>query len=215
MTAAEVDQPHVLTPRTALLPPLATWSTYGTPPTILEDGPAFIMSPSGKAVYCHRPRSGHRYNNNLDCYHAWCGASIRRPRTVDRPDPLTPLCGTCEGRAIGAGWPTWAETIAGNPGPLGLTRFTPRPDFDPPNICPGTMSDYYLPEPGNWRSGTCLICHAAVKLRSSSTAGGYNSRFGPQLHTPQHMIHPCRHHAWRYLTWIDQTRHLIGCRCQL
>lgn len=205
-----------MTPQTALLPPAPTWATHRTNyPTILEDGPAFMISPHTTAKYCHRPRSGNRYHNpQRDCYHTWCGQSLHNPIPIDTPNQLTPLCGTCEGRAVGAGWPTWTETITNNHGPLTLLRFTPRPDFDPPNLCPGSLSEYHLAEPGNWRSGTCLICHAHVKLRASSS--GYNpSRWGPQRHKPEHMIPPCRHHAWLQITWIDRTRSLIGCRCQL
>lgn len=200
--------------QTALLPPNPTWGHHGTNPRILDEGPAFMISHSPLARYCHRPRSGTRYHNR-DCYHTWCGQSLHNPIPVDRPDALTPLCGTCEGRAVGAGWPTWTETTGNTNGPLGITRFTPRPYFDPPNTCPGTMSDYYLPEPGNWRSGTCLVCHDHVQLRSSSTNGGYTSTFGPRKHVPYQMIPPCRHHAWRTLTWLDRARYLVGCRCRL
>ena len=61
---------------------------------------------------------------------------------------------------------------------------------------------------------TCMVCTADVKLRGSGTWWSGPS-FGPQRHAPEHIIPPCRWHAWRYLTWIDPDRYLVGCQCRL
>ena len=56
-------------------------------------------------------------------------------------------------------------------------------------------------------------CSAAVKLRASGR-WWTNQSFGPQDHAPEHIIPPCRRHAWQYLVWLDPDRHLVGCACQ-
>lgn len=124
-------------PTTALLLPIPTWGFSHAVAELepLDRAPAFVLSPSRRARYCHRPRSG--------------------------------------------------------------------------------MSEFYLPTPTNWRRGTCMVCGADVKLRASSRGWWAAQDFGPELHAPVHMINPCRHHAWRHLTWIDHDRYLVGCRCQL
>lgn len=205
-------------PTTALLLPIPTWGFSHAVAELepLDRAPAFVLSPSRRARYCHRPRSGHRHPDGRVSLHAWCGQLLYNPLPIDRPDVVTPLCGTCEGRAVGAHWPAATDITSGAiTFPVLPQRFTPRPYFDPPSRCPGSMSEFYLPTPTNWRRGTCMVCGADVKLRASSRGWWAAQDFGPERHAPVHMINPCRHHAWRHLTWIDHDRYLVGCRCQL
>lgn len=213
------DVGRTLTPTTALLPPAPSGNPYWRPrrddDEPLDYAPAFMISPSRRAHYCHRPRSGHRRPDGRTSYSSWCGQLLYNPIPVDRPDAATPLCGSCEGKAVGAGWPAASDIVLGAVTfPVVPQRFTPRPYFDPPRRCPGGQRDLYLPDPANWRRGTCMVCGAAVALRASG-AWWSDSSFGPVHHPPEHIIPPCRWHAWRYLEWIDPSRHLVGCRCQM
>lgn len=91
-------------PTTALLPPSPTWGLNPRvpEPEPLDHAPAFVLSPSRRARYCHRPRSGCRHANGRITLHAWCGQMLHDPLPIDRPDMVTPLCGACEGKAVGA-----------------------------------------------------------------------------------------------------------------
>jgi DNA (cytosine-5)-methyltransferase 1 len=92
-------------------------------PTPLTRGPRFVRSKSMSRW--HRVRDGVDYGTHI-AYGLWCGTtahlSAHRPQllTHDR-DPVDgmPVCGTCEGRALGAGHDN-------NEGPRDLL-FTPEP----------------------------------------------------------------------------------------
>lgn len=204
-----------MAPSTALLPPPPTWGAAPRGERILDDGPAFILSPSRRARYCHRPRSGWvRDGGRRRTFQTWCGQLVYQPIELHAPDVVTPLCGACEGKAVGAGWPT-AEQVATGTGadPRFPQRFTPRSHWDPPRVCPGSELELHLPHPDNWRRGTCMVCLADVKLRARGT--WHHPTFGAVTHTPEHMIPPCRVHGWLHLTWLDPDRYLVGCRCRL
>lgn len=176
----------------------------------LDEAHPFVVTPSPQGKVTHRPRAAHRYPGRI-AYWLWCGNSIHDGIGLYFPQQGRPVCGTCEGRAIGAGWPTSEQIITGRTAePWPRTRFTPRPLFDPPRWCPGR---FWIDDPSNWRRGTCLECHADVKLRSKGT--WHRPSWGPEQHEPYQMIPPCRRHGWLRTTWLDRSTHTIGCACRL
>lgn len=90
----------------------------------------YFHSPA--ASRSHRVRSGryHLWEGKIThaAFTLWCGqtgyiAQDKRGRLSSEPVDWLPVCGTCEGRAIGAGQ-TESRKIAGR-----VVVFTPRTDF--------------------------------------------------------------------------------------
>lgn len=91
------------------------WSSWMSRPTDVTR--ALPIYRSLRATMCHRVRSGHVHedhskpnepNRRRVSFALWCGMQGR----IDRwgqlfavPPDGYPLCGTCEGRAVGAGYP--------------------------------------------------------------------------------------------------------------
>ena len=158
----------------------------------------------------HRPRSGMQWPNGRISLSLWCGPSLSD--SADRDQLLTadevpadqPVCGTCEGRAIGAGQ---------DPSPDGVPplMFTPRWQA-PPRFCPGSASrDLWASLQSAARSvGTCLACGDLVSIRVIGR--GYNAwGAGPIRHYPgAGLISPCPFHAWQR---IVRRGDVAGCAC--
>lgn len=153
----------------------------------------------------HRPRSGvHIINFGRTVFHAWCGQGIHvgdALTAVALPDGDA-LCGTCEGRACGAGHPA-----TGTPLNEALL-FEPRSSAPPPPRCPsyrlwGVDS---LPKRGFF---PCPVCGEQTKTRASG--GPYNSRVVIQSHAPgPGLFAPCPFHRW---DWPALRDGVAGCGC--
>lgn len=181
-----------------LLPPF-TYSCGRTNATALATGPRFVRTRTMSRW--HRTRSGVLYDGRRS-FHTWCGQLVfdsepRRNRGGflgrDR-DPVDglPVCGTCEGRALGAGHDR-------NDGPRDLL-FSPHPRR--PRWCPGSNRPLYAghEDPRGWpRVGTCLVCGAVERVRASSHSYGGHT-VGLTRHEPLALIDPCPFHGWRHLT---------------
>lgn len=176
----------------ALLPPLTRGCGRidGTP---LGRGPRYVRTP-GMGRW-HRVRSGTRYERwGHTAWHLWCGYHVstggraRDCLAAAEPHDGAPVCGTCEGRALGAGQ---------EPAPDGLPDlvFAPR-RLDPPRRCPGSRREQmWVPVPGGLDVGRCLACGVLAPIRASG--GPYDSRVGLITHAPGPGLVPgCAFHAW-------------------
>lgn len=173
-----------------------TKDLWGTP---LATGPRYARS-SGMSRW-HRPRDGVR-RADMVAYGLWCGQSVRDGEgfiTADQAPEGEPVCGTCEGRAIGAGqdsWPDDSKTLIFSP-----ERLTP------PKRCPASRTTWC--EELSWNVGRCLACGTVAPMRASG--GAYNPRWGLTNHPPGPALVPgCPFHAWRELHLIDGR---VACRC--
>lgn len=174
-----------------LLPPM-TYSTgmgAGPRPEPLRLGPRFVRSRNMSRW--HRVRSGVRYPTHTS-WHFWCGQGSNSAPVITRDDDpadSVPVCGSCEGRAIGAGHEE-------NDGPRDLT-FTPA-QLRRPRWCPGSRSELYEPiaDPRGWpRLGVCLVCGAAERIIAGG--GPYNPNVGLRRHEPVSLVQGCSLHGWR------------------
>ena len=151
----------------------------------------------------HRPRSGVRHGLlGHVTYRLWCGYGINGDcLAASEPPAGEPACGTCEGRAVGAGQDDWPGGKALLFEPQRLTR---------PRNCPGSRSERLFLWNGR-SAGRCLVCgdHAAVR----AMGGAYNSRLGLTTHEPGPDLVPgCPFHAWRSLV---VTGGRVACACTL
>jgi hypothetical protein len=153
----------------------------------------------------HRPRCG-VWSAGYSRYTVWCGqlvGGLARAGAFlgvdDIPDGL-PVCGTCDGRAVGAGQET--------EGPADRDLlFSPR-WLTPPRHCPGSRS-YTLYTPMSGRVGRCLACGDLQPLRAMG--GPYNGGYGIVQHPPgPALVGPCPFHGWRFPT-ADHGR--VVCVC--
>lgn len=184
-----------------LEPPLTrsgAWSPigWGTP---LLTGPRYVRT-QGMSRW-HRPRDGVRRDGKVR-YGLWCGQNVYEIAgfiEADQTPPGEPTCGTCEGRAIGAGqdsWPDESKTLIFSP-----QRLTP------PTRCPGSRTTWC--EELSWNVGRCLVCGVVAPMRSSG--GAYNPTWGLTNHKPGDRLIPgCPFHAWRELEMRDGR---VACGC--
>src|SRR5258708_3084610 len=96
-------------------------------------GPRYVRT--GGLSRWHPSRKGTRYADGRVSYGLWCGAGFVSGEflTADRVADDFPVCGTCEGRACGAGQDDWPGD---GPGLL----FSPR-RLTPPKYCPGSRKE--------------------------------------------------------------------------
>lgn len=169
----------------------------------LTKGPRLIRT--GGMGRWHRPRSGiHLTRQGRTVFHAWCGQSINVGDAITASElpPDESLCGTCEGRACGAG-----HLPTGTPLNEALL-FEPRSSAPPPGRCPsyrlwGVDS---LPPRGVF---ACPVCGEATKTRASG--GPYNSRVVIQRHAPgPGLMAPCPFHRWDWPALRDGVA-VCGC----
>lgn len=190
-----------------LEPPLTrslAWPRAGQHQALTE-GPRYART-SGMSRW-HRVRSGVRRDEHTT-WHLWCGQMANEAATragalftADTiPDNL-PACGTCEGRARGAGQDDWP--IPGN----GVV-FNPR-RLTPPKHCPGSRKPMYA-QLGT-TAGRCLVCGAVEALRVMG--GPYDGRVAIVQHPPGEGLVPgCPFHAW---TGLVVRSGVVVCLCTL
>jgi hypothetical protein len=176
-----------------LEPPLtrsSPWPHTGHPPDeALPAAPRYMRHETMSRW--HRPRSG-----------------VRRGRTglaaiTHQPQRGELVCGTCEGRAIGAGQDAWPV----RDGPSLV--FEPR-RLTPPARCPGSRRER-LAERAGLNVLRCLACGELAPGRVSG--GPWNSMYGPVNHPPGPGLVPgCLFHAWDQLIVHDGK---AICACQM
>jgi hypothetical protein len=190
----------------ALLPPLTisrgTWDGVSLP---LYEAPRYVRGP-GMSRW-HRPRSG-VWRPRGAALSFWCGYgyvrgdSLLTAESIPEPEPA---CGTCEGRALGAGQD---DTPAGMP----RLAFEPR-WLTPPPTCPGSGrrgADRGLIEDLRRNVGRCLVCGALVGIRAMG--GPYNPSAGAVSHRPDGGLYePCPWHAWNMPAL--RAPGVVGCAC--
>lgn len=158
----------------------------------------------------HRVRSGAQYPTGRVVLNYWCGPGAHDGPDLDRLlyadelPPLEPACGTCVGRALGAG----QDAVPADLPPL---RFDPR-WLQPPAKCPGSRSrTLWAPIPnGGHNVGRCLVCADVLAVRV--VGRGYDAYgAGPVFHPPgRGLVGPCPFDAWNRLT-VKGDR--VGCAC--
>lgn len=161
----------------------------------------------------HRPRSGIQFTADAAlgarvCFTFWCGQAAQGGDVLtaaDVPDG-EPLCGTCEGRAIGAGHP-----------PVGVELrvallFEPASSKPPPPACPATLIRWFGRTPWGWNDVfPCPGCGVATKLRGAGSP--YDSHVKITGHAPGHdLIEPCPFHRWDRVA-ISADGSTVGCAC--
>ena len=191
------------------------WRPDGRPrPIPLSTGP--MLARSHGSTRWHRIRSGsvHPAWGELfqDSTHFtyWCGqgqSTGRAPRngavpgilTADAlPDDGTPLCGACEGKAIGAVHPSTSALTIAQPGRLMFepTRMTP------PKLCPSSQRGGQSLVIDHGRTALCLVC--------GETIGWWGSRL--RRHAPGPGLIPgCEFHLWNGL--VRCVGDVVACRC--
>ena len=172
--------------------------------TALRTGPRWLR---GRTRW-HRVRSGVRYaDRDHATFHLWCGQMLfehRVPAAADLPpEDGVPFCGTCEGRAVGAGHPSPL------PIPDGALVFSPE-RLIPPRWCPGggTGSARHLAEKVAQRVMRCGACGELVPMKNATWR---EWRESPRQHEPGAGLVPgCPLHAWRHLV---RTTEGVACQC--
>jgi hypothetical protein len=162
----------------------------------------------------HRPRSGQQWPDGRITYSLWCGPGVtdyangaQVPKwratysllTASKVPPGEPVCGTCEGRAIGVGQ-------IDNDGPRDLI-FEPRYVL-PPKVCPGARFSGLFTKvdrgPGRVPGAICAVCGFEGRI----VGGDRGYRWLPlrvQQHAPlAGLVAACPFHAWNHLTLRDR-----------
>lgn len=196
----------------ALLPPTTSSGGHWHGQTPLNEAPRYARG-RGNSRW-HRVRCAVTYppsygrDTDWTVYTYWCGpGASSNDKTgplwhVDDLPPGEPVCGTCVGRALGAGQD---DVPAGLP-PL---VFSPR-WRTPPTKCPGSRSRTLWTELPGRRCGQCLVCGDITPIRV--VGHGYNAwGAGPTNHAPgSALVDPCPFHAWSQLGQRDG-RAVCGC----
>jgi hypothetical protein len=185
----------------ALLPPVSSGGGDWRGQLPINAARRYVRGPRNSRW--HRPRSGSMYPAGYVCLDLWCGQGMRdSPELdqllyVDELPPDQPACGTCVGRALGAG----QDDVPADLPPL---RFDPR-WITPPSNCPGSRSrTMWEPLPNaHWNVGRCLVCGDVVSVRA--VGRGYDAwGAGPVYHAPgAGLVGPCPFHAWNRLVAKD------------
>ncbi|MGI5245076.1 hypothetical protein [Dactylosporangium sp. CA-139066] len=189
----------------ALLPPVTTSGGNWYGQTALTTAPRYVRG-RGNSRW-HRVRSAidnpaSHGRGPWTTYNYWCGpfaqtSDDRGPLwLVDDLPPGEPVCGTCVGRALGAGQD---DVPAGLP-PL---VFSPRWQA-PPSTCPGSNRQNLVePLDARLRVGRCLACGAHDSIRALGR--GYSSYgWGLVKHAPgTDLIQPCPFHGWHRIVGKD------------
>ncbi len=175
----------------ALLPPTSNSGGQWSGQQPLTTAPRYARGPRNSRW--HRNRNAITWPDGHTHYTWWCGPSgtdggrYGALLLADHVPDGEPVCGTCEGRALGAGQD---QTPAGMPN----LRFDPRWQT-PPARCPGSGSSTLLVEQPGGRCATCLACGDVHRTRA--TGGPYNPRWGLAHHKPgPRLVEPCPFHAW-------------------
>lgn len=188
----------------ALLPPTSTGGSnwHGQQP--LTEAPRYVRGQGNSRWHRVRSAIDNPARHGRDAwttYIFWCGpfgstdAKTGPLWLVDDVPPGQPVCGTCVGRALGAGQD---DIPAGLP-PL---LFSPRYQ-KPPAVCPGSRSRTLWTELPGHRCGQCLACGDIVPIRV--VGRGYSAwGAGPVNHPPgAGLVEGCPFHAWHRLVERD------------
>jgi hypothetical protein len=191
----------------ALLPPV-TGGSHRLPGTLpLTSGPRYLRGPRNGRW--HRPRAAVQYPERL-VWTLWCG-----PAMFDRPDePVLradetpagePVCGTCVGRALGAG----QDEV---PPDLPALTFSPR-WLSPPRHCPGSRAWDLFDRPAGSAHGSVGVCLACGDLVAVRTMGGpWRGYVATIQHAPgPGLVSGCPFHAWQHIRRRPSGR--AGCVC--
>lgn len=192
----------------ALLPPLGSTSHRPPEATPLTTGPRYVRG-QGNSRW-HRVRCGYTQRGRT-LFTFWCGPHLwdtppdRRAWLTDDLPEHEPVCGTCVGRALGAG----QDQVPSDLPPL---VFSPR-WLTPPRWCPGSRSEDLIgepPGPAQGSVGLCLACGDLVAVRAMG--GPWNPRYGLQRHPAgPGLVPPCPWHGWQFIGLSRDGS--AGCRC--
>lgn len=182
----------------ALLPPLTMSGPWGHQHLrALTEGPAYLRSRDSHRW--HRTRSGTLFvDDGRISWHTWCGQNVYSGRclTAERPDGLIPVCGTCEGRALGHD-PQRPDLV-----------FLPRL-LTPPAKCPGSGRSQLFGQVAE-TVGRCLVCGQYAAIRAMG--GPYDGYVGLTSHAPgAGLVEGCPFHAWRCLRRMPDGSVACGC----
>jgi hypothetical protein len=147
----------------------------------------------------HIPRAGVLHDHTRVSYSVWCSATYLDPTSSKRPallvDEITddlPVCGTCVGRAQGAGHAVPVVAVTHEAGIV----FEPR-HIRRPRTCPGAKTSEW--HPVNFRVGRCKVCDEYMPIRARG--GPYDSHTALAAHEPgPGLVNPCPFHAWDRIT---------------
>lgn len=152
----------------------------------------------------HRVKSGVRFTDQAGriCWHLWCGQAASSTATIGRdtlPTDGLPICGPCEGKALGAGYNGTAAIVNGE----ALLLFEPESQtkYRRPAVCPGARMTNYLPAQvdSDGSIGRCAACglHTATTWRRRGRGYSYNGWETLKDHAPgPALVEPCPFHAW-------------------
>jgi hypothetical protein len=191
----------------ALLPPLTRGCGRDRDALPLNSGPRYVRGPGNSRW--HRARAGVRRPARTS-WILWCG-----PFISDRPDAPAwqvdevpaghKVCGTCVGRALGAGQ---------DDAPAGMPELVFEPRWlAPPRWCPGSRSHNLIgapPQPAQGSVGVCLACGDLVAVRAMGP------RWSPTAALIQHppgtgLLAGCPFHGWQYIGLRRSGQ--AGCSC--
>lgn len=191
----------------ALLPPVSRSMGREQGAVPLTAGPRYVRGPGNSRW--HRVRAGVRRPSRTT-WTLWCGPYLSERADVEAlqvdevpADEL--VCGTCVGRALGAGQD---DVPAGMPDLV----FSPR-WLSAPKWCPGSRRYDLIGEPSvpaHGSIGLCLACGDLVAVRSMG------SRWCPTYGLVQHppgvgLLDGCPFHAWQYVGLRPSGQ--AGCSC--
>jgi len=190
----------------ALLPPVTSSGGEWRGEMPLTRARRYLRGPGNSRW--HRVRSGRQWPDGRVSLDYWCGPFATDGPGVDKMlyrDAVPsddPVCGTCVGRALGAG-----QDEA--PTDLPNLVFSPRWQ-EPPRYCPGSRSRTLWTPVSGHNVGRCLACDDLVAIRAIGR--GYNAwGGGPVIHVPgANLVDPCPFHAWRRIVARDG-RPVCGC----
>ncbi|MCK2024603.1 hypothetical protein KZC52_16870 [Microbacterium sp. kSW2-24] len=161
--------------------------------TVLTEAPMFGRTK--KMSRWHVPRTGTVYANGRISYGVWCSASyltVGDALLTDVPDDSVPVCGTCVGRAQGAGHALPVVEVTHAAGIVFEPRFVRRP-----RTCPGAKRSSW--HAVNHRVGRCIVCGEYMPIRAKG--GPYDGFTALVAHAPgAGLVDPCPLHAWDRIT---------------
>ena len=176
----------------------------------LTEYAALIRSPrSGRGRYearWHRTRCATRRAANGPIPEeivvtAWCGTTVFASEAFKTDDALDgfPVCGSCEGRALGAGLPGVVAL-------LDVTKtgvvFEPNEvtKFRPPKVCPGRTLEPLPLDRASVDVGVCAACGIVAPIKRPSRYPIVNDWCVKDHQPSADLVAPCPTHAWDDLT---------------
>lgn len=143
---------------------------------------------------------------------AWCGTTVHMNEAFSTDDALDgfPVCGACEGKAMGAGLPGVVTLLD-----VTRTGVIFEPDavtkFRAPKVCPGKYLEPLALDRASESVGVCAACGMVAPIKRAmrySTVSDWQIKDHPPTTS---LVAPCQRHAW------DDLAHENGvteCRCR-